>query len=167
MKKRKPGTGRVALMSAVRLVLAAAMIAFALVMLRFYDARDVDFALLRPVTDAAAAGDGLKALDENGLRDRFGLDPAGCEGWALYGSDRVLTVDELLLVKAPDEDARDAFWEAAQARRDAQLALFRDYGTDQAALLERAILWQRGPYVFYAVSGEAEAWETDLLALIR
>ena len=150
-----------------RFLLVLALVAFAAYMLHRGDVRDVDFDLIRPVLDRAAADDELMTLDENAFRKRFGLDPDGCEGWALYGSDYVMNVDELLVVKAPDEDVREAILEAARARRDEQFRLFRDYGTDQASRLESAILWQRGPYVFYGVSARVEDWDRDLLALIR
>ena len=150
-----------------RVALTVALIVFAFVMLGRNNARDVDFSLIRAAMDPAAAAGGLSAYDENGFRDRFGIGPDGCEDWALYGSDSILTVDELLVAKVPDADARDELIEALQARRDGQLTTFRDYGTNQAYLLERAVLWQRGNYVFYGVSEQVDQWESEFLSVIR
>ena len=154
-------------LTAVRAVAVILIALLGAVMLRRNDVRDVDAAAIRTCMDRAAAEAGLQRGDENDFRDRFGLDPDGCEAWALYGSDHIMTVDELLVVKAPDADVRAAIEEAARARRDRQLALFRDYGTDQADLLEDAVFMTRGSYVFYGVSRQAEAWEAEFLARIR
>ena len=44
---------------------------------------------------------------------------------------------------------------------------FMLYLIHQKDLLERAILWQRGSYVFYGVSENAKAWEELFLSRIR
>ena len=56
---------------------------------------------------------------------------------------------------------------AAQARVDAQLAVFRSYGVNQKDLLEAAVTLRRGSYLFYAVGEYADQWEDLFLSTIR
>ena len=109
----------------------------------------------------------LHAADANAVLERFGIDPDGCEGWLRYISDDLREVSELLIVKAPDDEARERVEAAAAARLESQKENFRNYGTDQFDKLEHAILWQRGGYLFYGVSDDVDRWEQTFLDCVR
>ncbi|MDO4865265.1 MAG: DUF4358 domain-containing protein [Clostridia bacterium] len=153
--------------SAIRWALLAALVVYTLLVVRSTTARNVDFNELAAAMSAAPGVSELEAIDANGFQDRLGIAPEDCEGWLLYGSGDIMNVSELMVVKATDEDARERFESACAARVEAQLNIFRSYGVDQKDLLEDAILWQRGSYVFYGVSENADAWEELFLSRIR
>ena len=153
--------------SALRWALLAALVVYTLLVVRSTTARDVDFGEIASAMAAAPGIGNLEAIDANGFQDRLGIAPEDCEGWLLYGSGDIMHVSELMVVKAADDGARERFESACAARVEAQLNVFRSYGVDQKDLLEDAILWQRGSYVFYGVSENADAWEELFLSCIR
>lgn len=153
--------------SAIRWALLAALVVYTLLVVRSTTARDVDFNEIAAAMSAAPGIGELEAIDANGFQDRLGIAPEDCEGWLLYGSGDIMNVSELMVVKAAGEGARERFESACAARVEAQLNVFRSYGVDQKDLLEDAILWQRGSYVFYGVSENADAWEELFLSRIR
>ena len=155
-------------MSLARLAIGLLVAAFGAIMLRSGSVSDVDAAELSARMAPLARASGLSALDANAFQERFGVSPDGLAAWQLYAAgDSVMDVDELLVAKAVDAEEADRYYLAAQARLAAQKEAFRDYGTDQYDRLERALLWQRGGYLFYAVGRDADAWERQLLTAIR
>lgn len=151
---------------AAKWALLAALVVYAVLVVRANAARDVDFSSLESRVAAAPGLEALHALDENAAQERLGVSPAGCEGWLMYGAEEVMNVDELLVAKG-DAAALDALEEAAAARVAAQLDVFRSYGVDQKDLLEDATVLRRGKYLFYAVGAASDAWEDAFLSAIR
>ena len=130
-------------------------------------AKNVNFDLIAMKMFSDPTVSALQRGDENVFRDRFGLDPDGCEGWLLYTTDSLMDVSKLLIVKTADSGVRDRIEAAAQARIDTQTENFRNYGTNQLEQLEHSILWQRGNYLFYGVSDYVDRWEEEFLSCIQ
>ena len=152
--------------AALKWALLAALLAYAVLVVGANSARDVDFAVIRDKMAAAPGIGGLRAIDENGFQERFDVAPEGCEGWLLYGSDEIMNVSEVLVAKG-GEAALNRLEAAARGRVEAQLSVFRSYGVDQKDLLEGAVLFTRGDYLFYGVGGDVRAWEDAFLSCIR
>ena len=140
---------------------------YVLLVLGTSTAKDVPMERIAPRLANIPSVAALSPGDANAFRERFDLDPEGCEGWLLYASDDLMDVSELLVVKAADGTVRDRIEAAADARLAAQKESFRNYGTDQYALLGHAPLWQRGDYLFYGVSESVDRWEEIFLSCIR
>ncbi len=151
---------------AAKWALLAALMAFAVLVVRANAARDVDFAAIRAKIVAAPGLEELEALDENAAQERLGIAPESCEGWLMYGSDDVMDVSELLVAKG-DATALDRLEAAARDRVEAQLDVFRSYGVDQKDQLEAATFLRRGRYLLYAVGEASPGWEDALLSAIR
>jgi len=152
--------------AAVKWALLAALLVFAVLVVRANAARDVDFSVIRARIAAAPGLEALEALGENAAQDRLGIAPEGCEGWLMYGSGDVMNVDELLVAKG-EAEALDRLEAAARAHVEAQLDVFRSYGVDQKERLESAAFLRRGRYLFYAVGEAADGWEDAFLSAIR
>ena len=150
----------------VKWALLAALAVYAVLVVRQNAARNVDFSAIRAAMAAAPGVSDLKALDENGFQERMDASPAPCEGWLMFGSDEIMDVSEVMVAKG-DEAALDSLEDAVQRRLEAQLAVFRSYGTDQKALLEGAAVLRRGNYLFYAVGAHSDQWQDAFLACIR
>ena len=153
--------------TAAKLALIAGLLVYIFLVLGGSSAKDVpfDWIAIRMAPDPALMS--LKEGDANTFRERFGLDPDGCEGWLMYVSDDLMDVSELLIVKAGDDSVRARIEDAVAARLESQKESFRNYGTDQFEKLEHAIFWQRGSYLFYGVSDAVDRWETSFLNCIR
>jgi len=150
----------------VKWALLAALLVYAVLVVRMNAARDVDFSVIRSAMAAAPGVADLKVLDENGFQERLDISPAGCEGWMMVGSDEIMDVSELMIAKGAAATL-DSLEDAVQKRLEAQLAVFRSYGVNQKDLLEGAALLRRGNYLFYAVGERADQWEDVFLACIR
>ena len=153
--------------TAARLAIVIALALFAAAVLRGNGARSADFGEVSAKLGPLAAREALTAQDANGFQARLGISPAGCDDWLYYASDAVMEVSELLVARCADAAELDRLEAAARDRLDAQLEGFRGYGVDQTALLERAILWQRGGCLFFGVSEHADQWESAFLSCLR
>ena len=150
----------------IRLGLVIAIVVYTLLVVHATAARDVPFQQIEAAMAAEPALNGLNRLDENALAERFGIDGDGLEGWLLYGGDTVMEVSELLIAKSPDAAALDRLEAAVRGRLDGQKEAFRNYGTNQIDLLEHAILWRRGSYLFYGVSASVDRLEARFVGCI-
>ena len=150
----------------IRLGLVIAIVVYTVLVVHATAARDVPFQKIEAAMAAEPALNGLNRLDENAFTERFGIGGDGLEGWLLYGGDTVMEVSELLIAKSPDAAALDRLEEAARGRLDGQKEAFRNYGTNQIDLLEHAILWRRGSYLFYGVSASVDRLEARFVGCI-
>ena len=153
--------------TAARLAIVAALVLFAAAVLRSGGTRVADFGEVSARLAPLAAREALAAQDANGFQARLGISPAGCDDWLYYGSDAVMDVSELLVARCADAAELDRLEAAVRDRLAMQLEGFRGYGVDQTALLERAILWQRGGWLFFGVGGHADQWESAFLSCLR
>ena len=153
--------------TAAKVALIILLVVYVHLVLGANTAKDVPFDWIALRVSADSSLSTLQQGDANTFRERFGMDPDGCEGWLLYASDDLMDVSELLIVKAADAGVRERIEAAASARLDTQKESFRNYGTNQYELLQHAILWQRGSYLFYGVSDSIERWEDTFLACIK
>lgn len=152
--------------AAVKWALLALLLIYAILVVGANASRNVDFAVIDAAMAQAPGLDGLKKLDENAFQERFDAAPEGLEGWLLYGADEIMNVNELLVAKG-DEASLQRLEDLARGRVERQLSVFRSYGTNQAQLLDDAILLTRGSYFIYAVGDDAHLWQDALLAAIR
>ena len=146
--------------------LLALLLAYAVLVVRANSARDVAFDFIDARMAQAPGLSELKRIDENAFQERLDAIPEGCEGWLMYGSDEIMNVSELLIAKG-GEEALSRLEDAARARVERQLNVFRSYGTDQGELLEDAVIFTRGSYLFYAVGKDAQTWRDLFLACVR
>ena len=78
-----------------------------------------------------------------------------------------MSVDELLIIKTKDDSQRSAVESAMRRRVRTQMKSFEGYGTAQIALLKAKIMDTEGPYVFLAVSDDAEKWKKTFDEIIN
>lgn len=91
------------------------------------------------------------------LKKYYGLNAKDYEGVILYIPDDVMSVNELLVVKVKDENQAQIVEKAAQKRLDTQLKSFEGYGAKQTKLIKSAVLEERGVYVLFVISKDADA----------
>ena len=99
-----------------------------------------------------------KGTDKNLLR-YYDLTGDDYDGYVMYKSGSPMSVDELLIIKTKDDSQRSAVESAMRRHVRTQMKSFEGYGTAQIALLKAKILDAEGPYVFLAVSDDAEKWK--------
>lgn len=107
-----------------------------------------------PVAQQAAHEKLIKAEDLD-LKKYYGLNAKDYRGADLYLSESAMGVEEILLIKAENDEQMEAAQQAAEKRLSVQKNNFKGYGVEQTKLLEHAVLEVKGNYLFLAVSGRA------------
>lgn len=151
----------------LRLLIFALLLAFVWFNLTLVGAKDVD---LRLIEKALSEKEGISSLvlqDANELQKRLGLSSAEFSQFYYLSSDSLMDVSELFIAHTPNEETLAQAEEKILAHLAAQKDSFRDYGTNQYDLLNQAIVYTRGNYIFYAVSQQAPDWENAFLSCIR
>lgn len=131
------------------------------------NSRNVDMQVISKSMAGQCDLEGLQPGDAGTMKRFFGLDSSQYEGYMLYVSDNLMNVDEMLIVKISDTSQLNELEDAVNEHLDGQIRNFHGYGTNQEALLQNAVIQERGKYFFYAVSDRAEQWEEVFLSCIR
>ncbi len=130
-------------------------------------AKDVPMQAIRSRMDAIPEISDLISGNENAVQRSFGLDTDTYEEMYYRHAESGLDVREVLILKCADEASRQKAQDEVESYLTARKAVFRDYGTDQYALLSQAVLRGRGVYCFFAAGRDAAEWEEVFLSLIR
>ncbi len=88
----------------------------------------------------------------------FGLNAEDYEGVAYFKPISQMDVEELLIVKVKSEDQIETLEKAVEERIKSQKNSFDGYGAAQCALLEKAIVKEKGNFLFYCTSPDAEKY---------
>lgn len=97
--------------------------------------------------------------DANRLRKFYGLESAGLTEFVLYTASSNVRADELLIIKVNDRGEIANITERVQRRIAAQRSKFQNYRPEEHYLIEKHVLKSKGPFVFFAVSQDAERME--------
>ncbi len=96
-------------------------------------------------------------LGEGDMLDFFGIQSDSMEQFAAVTCSNGISAQEIVLVKATDEDSAKTVEEKLQNRLDSRRAEAKDYLPDQYAILEQCEVKRDGVYVRLIISPEAEA----------
>lgn len=109
----------------------------------------------------------IKRSDGNGLRKYYGIQPEQLDGFMLYAPGEHMSVQELLIIKSGSGEVLEQCETAVQERLAAQKKSFSGYGTEQMALLEKAVIEQKGEYLFFGVGDDAAKWQKQFEKMIE
>jgi len=101
----------------------------------------------------------LKKGDQKKLQKLYNIEPDAVEGFILYTSTSNVRADELAVIKLKDPQQTKRVRENIEQRIAAQKIKFKDYRPNEFFLVENHVLKTKGPFVFFAVSKEAEQME--------
>ena len=93
------------------------------------------------------------------LKRYMGLDEAAYDGVLYYKAESPMAVEELLIIKAKDQDQAADLEESMEEHIKSQKKSFEGYGAEQTALLNEAIVETKGNYGLMAVGEKAGAWK--------
>lgn len=113
-------------------------------------------ALPADLLENASFTDSLNLLDAPVVPLLYGVDPADYVNCTVYCGTGA-TAEEIAVFEAVDEAAAGRILAAAQARVAAQIETYKDYGPEDARMLEDAIVTQSGVYVVVVVCGDGES----------
>ncbi|CAH1057349.1 DUF4358 domain-containing protein [Paenibacillus pseudetheri] len=101
----------------------------------------------------------MKKRDLNKLQELYKIDVDNVDDFILYTSTSNVKADELAVIKLKDESQVENVKEKIELRIDSQNIKFKDYRPDEYFLAQNHVLKTKGPFVFFAVSKEANQME--------
>lgn len=144
------------------LIIKAAMILFlAVYLVLIYtsdNAKDVPMEQIASRMTEIESITKMQERDKGDLQRYFSISDTDTDGYIYYKDLSPMSVNEMLIIKAPSKAQTDAFLEAAEAHKESQENIFGAYGTDQMALLGEASVESRGDYVWYMCGPDAALW---------
>lgn len=152
----------------IKIAFIVILAAFLFVIFSAANAKDVDLdkvsTSLKKNTDITTV---MKKMDDRDLMQFMTLDVNDFSQVVYYRNTTALAVDELLIVKARDNDGLDKAAEAVDARIASQIKVYESYGPEQCALLKNAVQTKKGKYYFYCTAEKADVYEEVLLDAIQ
>jgi len=112
-------------------------------------------ALSADLLENAKFTDSLDRLDAPVVPLLYSVDPADYTACAVYCGTGA-TAEEIAVFEAVDEAAAGRLLAAAQARVAAQIETYKDYGPEDARMLEDSIVRQNGRFVIVVVCADGK-----------
>lgn len=106
---------------------------------------------------AKISTEGLQSFDEERLYSQFGLQADSFEGFAYYGSEDIMDVREILVLKEKDETELDKASELIEKKAQEKYNTYKDYDPLAASLLEKRVLENKRGVIIYIVDENASA----------
>lgn len=154
----------------IPLIIKSAMVLFLVIYLgRLYVSDYAADISMDQIASSLETDDAVAALDEpgaNGLRRFYQIDGDSTDGYFFRKAASPMAVDEAFVVKADTQADAAGYLEAAQSHLKSQKNIFEGYGTDQMALLNKAVVEKRGRYVWYFCGSDAAKLRQIILSLI-
>lgn len=100
--------------------------------------------------------DGMGQASALDFKRIFGLNAEDYEGMAYFKPLSQMDVEELLIVKVKSDEQMETLQSTVTERIENQKKSFDGYGAAQCALLEKSIVKEKGNFLFYCTSPDAE-----------
>ena len=118
------------------------------------------------VTGSGISVDTMTKGDDKQVRRFYNIAPEDVQ-YFLYVPSTVMSVDEILVIKAKSNEQAESLRDVVNSRLDSQKKSFEQYGTNQMGLLNNAVLEIKGNYLLFAVSEKASELKEQFENTIR
>ena len=99
--------------------------------------------------------EGLVPFDEERLLSRLGFDAEGIDSFYYYGSEDVMDVREVLIIKSSEDTELEHYKELISGKAEEKYNTYKDYDPVASALLEKRIIQISRGAIIYIVHDEA------------
>lgn len=123
------------------------------------NAKDIPLSDIEKRLDSKTKISEMAKCSNRDLLQFISLDYQIYDSHIYYKSDKALSVEELLIVKAKNKDDLAEVKDAVEKRVESQITTFEGYGAEQVAMLKNYIITTRGNYLFYCVAETPEKYE--------
>lgn len=123
------------------------------------DAEDVPMAKIEKALKKDSPIAELKKRNTRELMEYMGVDFSKYDEVLYYKSHEALNVSELMIVKVKSKSQLNDVQDAVEARIKEQVDTYVDYGPEQVAMVDNAVVLKRGKYLFYCVAKDPEKYE--------
>lgn len=107
----------------------------------------------------AASLSELQQGDDAKLRKIYHIEASDVADFVLYTALSNVKADELAVIKVKDPSETESVMNQIRQRIEAQTVKFKDYRPEEYYLVEKHVLKSKGPFVFFAVSKDADRME--------
>lgn len=114
--------------------------------------------VVEPIQQAADFSE-MQQGDAEKLRKLYHIEASEVADFVLYTALSNVKADELAVIKVKDSSETESVMNQIQQRIEAQTVKFKDYRPEQYYLIEKHVLKSKGPFVFFAVSKDADRME--------
>ena len=101
------------------------------------------------------------------FRQIFKLNPENYDGLVYFRPASNMDVTELLIVKTDSPEKKTELLDHINKRLDAQKSSFEGYAPEQFGLLESAVVSDKGNFVFFMVSQEADKYYSSFIKVLK
>lgn len=98
----------------------------------------------------------IKKCDKSKFKKETGFAENEFESVVYYGSDSVMEVREIIVVKLKDSSQSRTLVQSLEERVSKKAELFKGYAPEQSAMLDSFVLEEKGGFVFFAVGSEPQ-----------
>lgn len=102
---------------------------------------------------------GMKKCTNRQLMQFMNLDYNSYDSFLYYRSKDAMSADELLIIKAYKKNDIPLVEDAVDARIASRIKTFEGYAPNQVNLLNNAVIYKKGRYLFYAVGKNADSYQ--------
>ncbi|MBB6732366.1 DUF4358 domain-containing protein [Cohnella zeiphila] len=122
--------------------------------------------VVEPIQQAADFSE-MQQGDAEKLRKIYHIEAGDVADFILYTAVSNVKADELAVIKVKDSSDTERVVNQIQQRIEAQTVKFQDYRPEQYYLIEKHVLKSKGPFVFFAVSKDADRMERAFDEVLR
>lgn len=99
----------------------------------------------------------LQSFDEARLTEQFGFNSDEFDSWAYYGSEDIMNVREILVIKLKEGADSQAVADIIDKRAEEKYNTFKDYDPTAASILDGRVIENKNGFIFYAADESAHA----------
>ncbi len=101
--------------------------------------------------------DGLEKFSNERLSSQFGFDGAGFDSFFYYGSEDVMDVREILIIRDSEKSELEATAEIIEKKAEEKYSTYKDYDPVASSLLEKRVIEISRGAIIYIVHDDAAA----------
>ncbi len=106
---------------------------------------------------AQLSTEGLQQFDGERLSSQLGLDSEQFESFVYYGSEDIMDVREILIIRGKEESDLDSVAGLIGKKAEEKYNTYKDYDPVASALLEKRVIEVRRGAIIYIVHDDASA----------
>lgn len=122
--------------------------------------------VMESVEESDALGDMIK-MSSTDIKKDYGFNINDYGEAFYYGYESIMDCDKVLIIRLNDESMGESIISMIDKKNDELKKLFQSYAPDQYTMLNNCVLTQKGNYVIYIVSDNAEKIEKTVIKCLK
>lgn len=122
--------------------------------------------VMESVEESNALGNMIK-MSSTDIKKDYGFNINDYGEAFYYGYESIMDCDKVLIIRLNDESMGESIISMIDKKNDELKKLFQSYAPDQYTMLNNCVLTQKGSYVIYIVSDNAEKIEKTVIKCLK